>query len=153
MSIPSIPRTQGIFHAITKPQEFVQNRCNPISIRLRARGFALVATLCLMILLTVIALGMLSLSSISLRSNSQANAQAAAQANARLALMIAIGELQKEMGPDMRVTAKSAIFDQNPDTETIEGVHQSHWLASYESWGQPPFPLPRAAIQCILRLG
>ena len=99
------------------------------------RGFALIVTLSLMILLTVIALGMMSLSSISLRSSSQANAQAVAQANARFALMIAIGELQKEMGPDMRVTAKSAIFDQNPDTETIEGVHQSHWLASYESWG------------------
>jgi hypothetical protein len=88
-----------------------------------------------MILLTVIALGVMSLSFITLRSSSQANAQADAQANARLALMIAIGELQEEMGPDMRVSAESAIFDENENTEAIDGVAQSHWFASYNSWG------------------
>lgn len=95
----------------------------------------MVATLSLMILLTVIALGVMSLSFITLRSSSQANAQADAQANARLALMIAIGELQEEMGPDMRVSAESAIFDENENTEAIDGVAQSHWFASYNSWG------------------
>ena len=100
-----------------------------------ARGFALVVTISLMILLTLIAVGLLSLSSVALRSSSQANAQAEAQANARLALMIALGELQKEMGPDMRVSAESALFDQNKDTDVIEGVAQSHWLASYDAWG------------------
>lgn len=57
-------------------------------------GFALVATLALMILLTVLAVGLISLSAVSLRSSSQGNAQAEARANARLAMMIAIGELQ-----------------------------------------------------------
>ena len=99
------------------------------------QGFALVVTLALMILLTVIAVGLLSLSAISLRNSSQGRAQAEAQANARLALMIAIGELQKEMGPDMRVSAEAAIFDTDKTTEKIEGVHQPHWLASYNSWG------------------
>ena len=88
-----------------------------------------------MILLTVIAVGLLSLSAISLRSSSQGSAMAEAQANARLALMIAIGELQKEMGPDMRVSAESALFDSNTDTESIDGVKQSRWLATYDSWG------------------
>jgi hypothetical protein len=99
------------------------------------QGFALVVTLALMILLTVIAVGLLSLSVVSLRNSSQGRAQAEAQANARLALMIAIGELQKEMGPDMRVSAEAAIFDTDKTTEKIEGVHQPHWLASYNSWG------------------
>ncbi len=99
------------------------------------RGFALVVTLSLMILLTIIAVGLLSLSALSLRVTSRDDAQAQAKANARLALMLALGELQKEMGPDMRVSADSALFDQNKDTETIEGVDQSHWLASYNSWG------------------
>jgi hypothetical protein len=98
-------------------------------------GFALVATLALMILLTMVAVGLLTLSAISLRSSTQGSAQAEARANARLALMIALGELQKEMGPDMRVSAESALFDTNKDTETIEGVEQSHWLASYNAWG------------------
>jgi hypothetical protein len=49
--------------------------------------------------------------------------------------MIAIAELQKEMGPDMRVSAESALFDSDKDTSTIEGVAQSHWLSSYNAWG------------------
>ena len=49
--------------------------------------------------------------------------------------MLAIGDLQKEMGPDMRVSAESALFDTNQDTEEIDGVDQSHWLASYNAWG------------------
>ena len=75
------------------------------------RGFALVVTLSLMILLTVIAVGLLSLASISLRSSSNSGSQMTARANARLALMQAIGELQKYAGPDQRVTSSSALFD------------------------------------------
>lgn len=99
------------------------------------RGFALVVTLSLMVLLTIVAVGLLSLSAISLRSTSQGNAQSLARANARLALMLALGDLQKEMGPDMRISAESALFDTNEDSESIEGVSQSRWLASYNSWG------------------
>ena len=73
------------------------------------RGFALIVTLSLMILLTVIAVGLLSLSSISLRSSSQSDAMAAARANARMALLLAIGELQKSTGPDQRVTSPADI--------------------------------------------
>lgn len=101
----------------------------------QSKGFALVITLSLMILLTVIAVGLLSLSAVTMRATSQAAALAQARANARLALMLAIGELQKEMGPDMRVSAEAAVFDQNPDTDAIDGVAQPHWLASYNSWG------------------
>ena len=89
----------------------------------------------LMVLLSLLAIGMLSLSAVSLRASSRTNALSEARANARMALMIAISELQKEMGPDMRVSGKAAIFDTNPKTEAIEGVNQPNWLASYESWG------------------
>ncbi len=99
------------------------------------RGFALIATISVMVLLVMIALSMLSLSTITLRQGSSKSAEAKAQANARLALMIAIGELQKEMGPDMRVSSKAAIFDQNSNTQAIDGVNQPNWLASYDSWG------------------
>ena len=47
------------------------------------RGFALIVTLSLMILLTVIAVGLLTLSSVSLRTTSQTDAMYSARANAR----------------------------------------------------------------------
>jgi Tfp pilus assembly protein PilX len=71
----------------------------------RPGGFALVATLALMILVTLIAVGMLSLSSILFRKSNLEAAQEQARANARLALMMALGELQEHAGPDQRVTA------------------------------------------------
>lgn len=74
-------------------------------------GFTLVVTLVMMVLLAVIVVGMLSLSSISLRASSRSDSQAEAQANARLALMLAIGELQKYTGSDTRITAPSGIVD------------------------------------------
>lgn len=91
-------------------------------IRRIRKGFALVVTLSLMILLTIIAVGLLTLSTISLRSTAQGSALAEARSNARLALMIALGELQKEMGPDMRISSESALLDSNPDTEAVDGV-------------------------------
>jgi type II secretory pathway component PulK len=69
------------------------------------RGFALVVTLTLMILLTVVAVGLLSLSAVSLRTTGQSSALSEARANARMALLLALGELQKHAGPDQRITA------------------------------------------------
>lgn len=102
------------------------------TLRLHPKGFALVVTLSLMILLTVIAVGLLSLSSISLRSSSQGNAMATAKANARLALMLAIGELQKNAGPDTRITAPANLVN-NSASSGITGV--------WKSW-RPPFSNP-----------
>ncbi|MDH4445363.1 MAG: hypothetical protein QE267_09560 [Akkermansiaceae bacterium] len=80
-----------------------------------------------MILLTVIAVGLLSLSAVSLRSSGQSSAQQQARANARLALMLAIGELQIQMGPDQRISANAAILDTSP-------VSHTHWMGSWNSW-------------------
>lgn len=79
--------------------------------RCRGRGFTLVVTLSLMILITLIAVGLLTLSSVSLRGTTQTQAQATARANARLSLALAIGELQKQTGPDTRVTARADILN------------------------------------------
>lgn len=90
-------------------------------------GFALVATLSLMILLTIIAVGLLGLSSISLRTSAQGSAEAKARANAKLALMVALGELQKEMGPDQRISANSAITSN-------ASVPNPNWTGVWDSW-------------------
>jgi len=72
-------------------------------------GFALVVTLSLMILLTVIAVGLLSLSAITLRSSNSQQALAVARANARMALILALGDLQKLTGPDQNITFPAAL--------------------------------------------
>lgn len=88
------------------------------------RGFALVVTLSMMILLTVIAVGLLSLSSVSLRTSGQASDMSVARANAKMALMLAIGEIQQTAGLDTRVTAKADLLDEsNPPV-----------LGVWESW-------------------
>ena len=68
------------------------------------KGFTLIITISLLVLLTLVAIGMLSLSAVTLRSSNLVGAQRIARDNARLALMIAIGDLQKNAGADMRIT-------------------------------------------------
>jgi hypothetical protein len=93
----------------------------------RFSGFALVATLMLMVLMAIIAIGIMSLSAVSLRSSTRDSAIATAQANARMALMLAIGELQKHAGTDTRITAPADIL--NPDHPPLTGVWRS-WEGS-----------------------
>lgn len=93
---------------------------------LRSRGFAMVVTLMLLILLTVIAVGLLSLATVTLRSTAQGDSAARAKANARFALMMAIGDLQLAAGPDTRITATGAILENSdPSKKQIVGVWES----------------------------
>lgn len=95
----------------------------------RARaGFALVLTLSLMVLLALLAVGLLSLSSVALRSSRQGEDRAIARANARLAMMQAIGQLQRTLGPDQRITASADLL--GADTR------QPHWTGVWRSTRQ-----------------
>ncbi len=95
----------------------------------KRRGFALVVTLSLMVLLTLLAVGLLSLSTISLRTSTQGEAMSSARANARIALMLALGELQKQLGPDQRISA--------PGAQQLEEGDKSaggRWVGVYDAW-------------------
>lgn len=101
--------------------------------RPRQTGFALVVTVSLLMLITVVAVGMLSLSSLVLRGAGQDTAQAEARSNARLALMLALGEIQKSLGRDEAITAPAGILDSSPDTPEADGVREPHWTGVWAS--------------------
>lgn len=93
---------------------------------LHDRGFALVVSLSLMVLLTVLAVGLLGLSTISLRSASTGMLMQEARQNARMALLLAIGELQSAAGPDQRITTTAGAID--------EKSPQPHLTGAWEGW-------------------
>lgn len=93
------------------------------------KGFTLVISISLLMLLTIIAVGLLTLSSVSLRASNQGAAMAEARANARLALMLALGDLQKSLGPDRAVTASSEIL-----ATSAAAVAKPNTTGVWESW-------------------
>ena len=95
-----------------------------------------------MILLTVIAVGLLSLSSITLRATGQGEAMATARSNAHLALMLALGDLQKTLGRDRAVTATSEILGTSTTTVSkpnTAGVWESWWNFDPASSSAPDY--------------
>lgn len=92
------------------------------------RGFALVVSLSLMVLLTLLAVGLLGLSAIQLRSTAHGQAMATARANARLAVLLALGDLQKHAGPDTRITATAGTLDTDSPRPMLTGVWNSRKL-------------------------
>lgn len=96
------------------------------------RGFALIVTIALMVLLTLLAVGLLSLSTITTRGSSKLSGLAEARANARLAMLMAIGQLQKEFGPDQRISASASILG-TPGAED-EDVVNAHWVGAWDAW-------------------
>jgi hypothetical protein len=108
---------------------FVTTRLLCVTVCRKHRGFALVVTLSLMVLLTVVAVGLLALSSISLRASSHGVAMSEARANARMALVLALGGLQKELGPDQRISVPGG--QQLEEGDKSAG---SQWTGVYDAW-------------------
>lgn len=79
----------------------------------------------LMVLIVVIAIAMSGLAAIELRKSGASSPTAMARQNARLALIQAIGQLQRTMGPDQRVTASAEILSGKPK--------QPHWTGVWKT--------------------
>lgn len=93
-------------------------------------GFALIATLTLMMLLSLVAVGILASLSSQNRISSQIALVAEARQQALIGLDAAIAELQAQLGPDQRVTASSGILSDS------SGVSQNI-LGVWDSWKAP----------------
>jgi type II secretory pathway pseudopilin PulG len=99
------------------------------------RGFALVISLSLMVLLTILAVGLLGLSSLSLATATREGDLAEARANARMSLALAIAQLQKQTGPDQRVTVTADQLAAGDDGDsTAAAEDRRHWSGVYRSW-------------------
>ena len=96
-------------------------------------GFALIASLSIMSILVLIAVALYSLSSVATKSADIAAAKTEAETNARMALMMAVGELQKQMGPDQRISANADILSLNEAGNEI-AVANPHWTGVWDSW-------------------
>lgn len=97
----------------------------------KRRGFALIATLTLMMLLAMIATALMATAASQNRIALQSVLQAEARQQALIGLDAAIGELQAELGPDQRVSANSGVISEN------EGSTPQHILGVWNSWDGP----------------
>ncbi|MGC6565779.1 MAG: hypothetical protein ACON38_09230, partial [Akkermansiaceae bacterium] len=95
----------------------------------KSGGFAVIATLTVMILLAMVSIAFLTLAAVQVQTGASSKHRVIAETNARLALMVALAELQRDMGPDQRVSASAEILE---DTEEAS-VEQKHWTAVWKS--------------------
>ncbi len=107
---------------------------NPTRSR-NSRGFSLVVTLTLMVLLSILAIGMLSLSVVTMRQSGQSDESARARANARMAVVMALGQLQMKAGDDRRITVAADQLKGSVDGSTSAAADgRRHWTGVYKSW-------------------
>ena len=96
-------------------------------------GFVLVAVLLLIAQVTVLVSATCIHSQIERRAASNSAKTEQARQNALFALNAALGQLQKEAGPDQRITARAEILDSDPTTTAIDNVGQPYWTGVWKT--------------------
>lgn len=97
------------------------------------QGFALVIALSLMAFVLLLLLSITTLVQVETQSAQISTDRMEAEQNALLGLKQALGELQMAAGPDQRVTISSEMFDNTPDTATIDGVSTRHYTGVFRA--------------------
>ena len=82
------------------------------------RGFAIVMALSLLSLVFLLVISLVNLVGIDLTLGDARKERVLAQAHARMGMMIAIGELQKHLGPDTRVSATADLLDERIESSS-----------------------------------
>lgn len=106
-----------------------------------------------MVLLTVLAVGLLGLSSLSLATSVRETDRAEARANARMALSMAIAQLQKQTGPDQRITTTADQLGSGGGDQTAATPSRRHWTGVYDSWGSTSTTRPSPRFRSWLVSG
>ncbi|SVD88251.1 uncharacterized protein METZ01_LOCUS441105, partial [marine metagenome] len=78
------------------------------------RGFALVLALALLSFLTLLILSLLALVGVESNLARDRAEDTLARRYAYLGAMLALGELQEQLGPDQRISARAEILDEDP---------------------------------------
>ena len=105
----------------------------------QAGGFVLVAVLLLVALVTVLVVSTSMLARVERGAvNNEAGTEAARQ-NALFGLNVALAQLQKNAGPDQRVTARADILDTNVGANAnasagVMGVADPYWTGTWKSY-------------------
>ena len=115
-------------------------------------GFALVIALSLMAFVLLLILSITSFVAVEQQSANIAKQQLAAKQNALVGLQIAIGELQRRLGPDQRATASADILDSsnNPYTLVWHSDSTKGWNSATNDWSDSgataDFSLPLLSV-------
>jgi len=83
----------------------------------RRQGFALVITLSLISFVFLLVITLIGQIRLDLSYSDVRQSQILAKAHARMGMMVAIGEIQKHLGPDMRVSTTADIYDDRIESE------------------------------------
>ncbi len=123
---------------------------NPLNTEQQERGFALVVTLTLMVLLAILSLGLLSLAGVELRTKGAMQHQSLARQNAILAMNLAVSELQKNLGPDQRVSAIAGLVDPAHEGSNPKWIGAWNTEGGFRGWlisgnGNIPQPMDPAS--------
>ncbi|MBC8038973.1 MAG: hypothetical protein H7Y06_00355 [Opitutaceae bacterium] len=97
------------------------------------KGFALLITITLLAFLVLLLVSLASLTRVETQVANNSQQLSSARQNAMMALNIAIGQLQKEAGPDQRVTARAEILDTASTVLRDTVVTQPLWTGVWKT--------------------
>jgi len=98
-----------------------------------SKGFLLIAVLLLLSLLTVLVVASVMIAQLERRAATNGESNQLAQQNALFALNVALGQLQREAGPDQRVTARADILSTTPGPTASNGA-TAYWTGVWKTY-------------------